>query len=172
MTDIRAVAYKLIERPAFRIAGRQTFISGPDNEQFGRFWGLCRSQGWLNVLDHLKQVNGCLAGAQTGATYLGVSRVEKDPVDRAFNYMIAVEIPDNLEPARLSSLELETCLVPACTWAVFECHGKPPMSIVEAEMFAFVQSTYRHALVPEMEVYPAHGAEDYAEFWLPVEVLK
>ena len=35
--DIKPVAYKIIQRPAFHIAGRQTFISGPDNDQFGRF---------------------------------------------------------------------------------------------------------------------------------------
>jgi AraC family transcriptional regulator len=175
MIDIRPVAYKLINRPAFGIAGKQTFITGPDNGQFGRFWEDCRSHGWLNVLDRLKQMSGSWAGPQTGAAYLGVSRVEQDPTNRAFNYMIAVEMPGDIALAEFPPLELETYLVPACTWAVFECHGKPPMSIVAAEMFAFGQwlpsSAYRHALAPEMEVYPAHGGEDYAEFWLPVEAV-
>jgi AraC family transcriptional regulator len=174
--DIRPVAYKLVEKSNFYIIGRQTFISGQDNEQFSRFWDECRSQGWLSMLDSLKQSSGTPAGPQTGAAYLGVSRVEKDPADRTFNYMIAIEIPGDKLSAELSVLGLETCLVPACTWAVFECHGKPPMSIVEAEMFAFGQwlpsSSYRHAFAPEMEVYPADAGEDFAEFWLPAEPLK
>ena len=133
MQTIQPVPYRIIERPAFRIAGRQTFISGPDNDQFGRFWDDCRAQGWLASLDQIRQAGGTWAGPQTGAAYLGVSRVEHDPTNRAFNYMIAVEAPGDAIPAGL-----ETCQIPACTWAVFECHGQPPLSIVKAEMFAFM----------------------------------
>jgi AraC family transcriptional regulator len=66
---------------------------------------------------------------------------------------------------------METYLVPATQWAVFECRGKVPMSIVQAEMFAFMEwlpkSGYEHALAPEMEVYTP-GENDYCEFWLPI----
>jgi AraC family transcriptional regulator len=168
MQPIQPVPYHLVTRPAFRIAGRQTFISGPDNDQFGRFWADCRAQGWLARLDSLKQSTGWNSGPQTAAAYLGVSRVEADPTNRAFYYMIAIEVPADLTPP-----DLEVYAAPACTWAVFECHGQAPLSIVNAEMFAFLHwlptSGYHHALAPEMEVYPANRGEDYSEFWLPVE---
>ena len=86
--------------------------------------------------------------------------------------MIAIEAAEQaLELANSAGL---TCYeAPAGTWAVFECHGQPPMSIVQAEMFAFMEwlpnSGYEHALAPEMEVYPADGEETYQEFWLPVK---
>lgn len=171
MHNIQPVPYRILERPAFRVAGRQTFISGPDNDQFGRFWADCRAQGWLAVLDQHKPSGGW-AGPQTGAAYLGVSRVEQDPTNRAFYYMIAIEAPGSLPAQGLVSAGFTIHEIPTCTWAVFECHGQPPMSIVKAEMFAFMHwlpsSGYHHALAPEMEVYPA-DKEGYAEFWLPVE---
>ena len=59
---------------------------------------------------------------------------------------------------------LERYEVPAARWAVFECRGKVPDSIVASEMYAFMDwlpdSGYRHALAPEMEVYPASDDED------------
>jgi AraC family transcriptional regulator len=161
-------AVKLIDRPSFPIVGRKTYISGPDNEQFGRFWDQCRAEGLLDIFQQIKQAGGRFAGPQTGAAVLGVSRVEKDPGKRDFYYMIAIEAPEGHLPA---GLELYT--VPAARWAVFECRGKVPDSIVASEMYAFMEwlpgSGYRHALAPEMEVYPASGDEEYCEFWLPVE---
>lgn len=67
---------------------------------------------------------------------------------------------------------METYRVPASQWAVFECKGKVPESIVRAEMFAFMEwlpnSVYEHAPAPEMEVYLDQGDETN-EFWLPIQ---
>ena len=159
---------RIVERPAFEIAGKQAWIDGPDNEQFGRFWQQCRAEGLFGDFDRLKQQMGQPGGPQTGAALLGVSRVEKDPANRAFYYMIAVEVDGTH-----TTDGLERFQVPAATWAVFECRGQVPMSIVTAEIYAFTEwlpvSGYRHALAPEMEVYPAAADETYCEFWLPVE---
>jgi AraC family transcriptional regulator len=158
---------RLIDRPAFTIAGRKTYISGPDNEQFGRFWARARAEGLFAVFDQLRQQTGCFPGPRTNGAVLGVSRVEKEPAKRDFDYMIAIEVPDDFQV-----VELNTYQVPAGRWAVFECRGKVPEAIVEAEIYAFTQwlpsSGYHHALAPEMEVYPA-SEEEYCEFWLPVE---
>jgi hypothetical protein len=35
------VNFRLIERPAFEVIGRKTWIGGQDNELFGRFWQEC-----------------------------------------------------------------------------------------------------------------------------------
>jgi AraC family transcriptional regulator len=157
---------KLIERPAFDVAGRKIWISGQDNQLFGRFWEVCRAEGLFAEFDRL---GGWRPGPQTGGVTLGVSCVADDPACREFYYLIAIEKP----PVALSDT-LETYRVPAALWAVFECIGKVPDSIVEAEIYAFTQwlpaSGCEHASAPEMEVYPeGESGEDYrCEFWLPV----
>lgn len=160
------VNIRIIERPAFEVIGKQTWIGGQDNDLFGRFWQESQSNGLLAALGQLS--NG-RPGAQTHGYTLGVSRVEKCPSKREFFYMIAIEKPENCTPELLEGME--TSLVPAAQWAVFECHGEVPMSIVQAEMYAFMEwlpnSGYEHALAPEMEVYP--GPENYCEFWLPIQ---
>jgi AraC family transcriptional regulator len=161
------VPYRIVERPAFRIAGKQTYISGPDNAQFGAFWDLCREG---KLFERFEQLSSLRAGPQTGGVMLGVSRVEQDPTKRDFFYMIAVELPETVDVAdpRLEGLEIAT--VPAATWAVFDAHGPVPDAIVAAEMAAFGEwlpaSGYVHALAPEMEVYLPGDAR--CEFWLPV----
>jgi AraC family transcriptional regulator len=156
------IAHRIVKLPAFDVVGKMTWISGQDTGLFGRFWEQCRQDGTLDVL---RQITGSQAGKHTQGFMLGVSRVEQDPSNRAFHYMIAVEepqggvIPDGFEVYR----------VPETQWAAFECHGQIPESIVQTEMYAFLEwlpsSGYEHALVPEMEVYLAGDA---CEFWLPI----
>lgn len=164
------VNFRLIQRPSFDIIGKQTWISGQDNSLFGRFWEQCGADG---VLAQLQRMGGMQPGAQTGGVTLGVSRVESDPANRAFNYMIAIEQPSGVETG-----DLERYRVPACQWAVFECRGTVPDSIVQSEIYAFTQwlpaSGYAHANAPEMEVYlPGESGADYVcEFWLPVKPVQ
>jgi len=161
------VNFRIIERPAFEVVGKKIWIGGQDNELFGRFWQECQSNGLLAALGELRAGR---SGPQTGSLTLGISRVEQDPAKREFFYMIAIEKPVSCPPDLLEGME--TYQVPATQWAVFECRGKVPQSIVQAEMFAFMEwlpySGYEHALAPEMEVYPNQG-EDYCEFWLPIQ---
>jgi AraC family transcriptional regulator len=162
------IPYRLVDLPAFEIAGKKTWIAGVgDNAAFGRFWDRCRSEGLFSVFESL---TGLQPGAHTHGVTLGVSRVEKDPARREFYYMIAVEHPTSPTPDGLESF-----MVPASLWAVFECRGPLPDAIVKSEIYAFTQwlpaSGYHHALAPEMEVYPpASGPDDepYCEFWLPI----
>jgi len=161
------VNFRLIERPAFEVIGKKTWIGGQDNELFGRFWQECQANGLLAELGRLRAGR---SGPQTGGLTLGISRVEQEPARREFYYMIAIEKPAGGPPGLLEGME--TYRVPAAQWAVFECRGQVPESIVQAEMFAFMewlpQSGYEHALAPEMEVYPNQGGE-YCEFWLPIQ---
>lgn len=164
------INYRIVERPAFDIVGKQTWIAGTDdNEAFGRFWQQCQTNGLFSAFEF---IGGLRPGPQTNGVTLGVSRVEADPANRAFYYMIAIEKPANSE-----TYDLECYQVPASQWAVFECRGPVPEAIVAAEMYAFGEwqptSGYRHALAPEMEVYSLNskGARDpdyYCEFWLPI----
>ena len=157
---------RLVERPAFEVLGRKTWISGQDNVLFGQFWEQCQSNG---LFQQFKALGGLFPGPITGGITLGISCVEKNPTLRAFYYMIAIE-----KPRGATGGDLEEYEVPAALWAVFECRGKMPDSLVESEIYAFNQwlpgSEYRHAPAPEMEVYPPgqDGPEVTCEFWLPI----
>ena len=161
------INYRIIEKPAFEVIGKKTWISGQNNELFGQFWVQCRQE---KLFDLFEQLNGDRPGQQTKSSLLGISRVEKDPANRAFYYMIAIEKPEK------PSEKLETYQVPASQWAVFECIGKVPEAIMKSEMYAFTEwlpsSEYEHAKAPEMEVYfPGNDGtseDSYCEFWLPI----
>jgi AraC family transcriptional regulator len=160
------VPFRLVDRPSFYVTGKKTWISGQDNSLFGHFWQTARNEG---LFGRLEQISAYQPGPQTGGVTLGISRVEANPALREFYYMIAVECPPG--EAREG---LEIYQVPECTWAVFECRGPVPDSIVEAEIFAFSQwlpaSGCVHANAPEMEVYLPESmpGEPNCEFWLPV----
>ncbi len=164
------IKYRIIEKPAFEVIGKKTWISGQDNDLFGQFWVQCQKERLFEVFDRLRA--GQL-GLQTGSSLLGISRVEKDPADRAFYYMIAVE-------KHKESEELESYQVPASQWAIFECVGKVPEAIVKSEIYAFTEwlpsSQYEHAKAPEMEVYfpdnDGNSETSYCEFWLPITLKK
>ena len=160
--------YRLVERAAFNVVGRQTWISGQDNSLFARFWQSCQTDG---LFQQFERINALRPGAQTNGVTLGVSRVDADPSRRSFYYMIGVEVPD-----AASGADLEVCRVPASLWAGFECRGHLPEALAASEIYAFSEwlpvSGYTHAHAPELEVYPpaanAGKAETYCEFWLPI----
>lgn len=149
------IEFRLETHGAFCACGKRTWISGQDNSLFGRFWDACHGDGTVELLK---------ASAKpeiTKAPVIGISCVEKDPGNRAFDFCIAAE------GAQVPGCESYT--VSPCTWAIFRNRGKLPKSLVDAEMFAFTQwlpqSGYVHAPVPELEVYPEDGS---VEFWLPI----
>ena len=166
------IIVKIVDKPAFEVIGKKAWISGQDNELFGQFWVQCEQE---RLFERFEQLSGNRPGQQTGSSMLGISRVEADPTNRAFYYMIAIEAPATGAPVS-GAEDLERYCVPASRWAVFECVGKLPEAIVKSEMFAFMEwlplSEYAHARAPEMEVYfPGNdGAseESYCEFWLPI----
>lgn len=157
------IELRIEDKPAFRVAGRRTWISGQDNEQFGRFWAESMQNG---LIDELNRLTENQPGAVTEAHVFGVSRVEEDPNDRAFYFYIAAETPESDTPAGLDQFD-----VPAAKWAIFSNRGELPMSLIEAEMYAFMEwlpsSGYRHANAPELEVYPSRDSA-FVEFWLPI----
>jgi AraC family transcriptional regulator len=161
------IKYHIIEKPAFDVIGRKTWISGQDNNLFGQFWIECQKEGLFETFEKL---NNKQPGLQTNSSVLGISCVEKDPTNRAFYYMIAIEKPEK------PSGKLEMYHLPACQWVVFECVGKIPEAIAKSEIYAFTEwlpsSEYKHAQAPEMEVYfPGNDGsreDSYCEFWLPI----
>lgn len=157
MTKLRIEA-----KPAFMVSGKKVWISGQDNEQFGAFWAQAHENG---LVGKLKSASSEPSQNVTGSRIMGVSRVEKNPGKRAFYFYIASEC-DGAEGCE--SLE-----IPACEWAIFTGSGTETLpALIEAEMEAFMNwlpdSIYKHALAPELEVYP-EVRNSKVEFWLPIE---
>ena len=155
---------RLEKQPAFTVTGRTVWISGQNNEEFGVFWLQAHADG---LVDRLRALCGDVHSTVTQSAVFGVSRVEADPNNRAFFFYIVTEAP--------SAAGLETFTIPACEWAIFTERGELPMSLVNAEMDAFMRwlpaSGYQHAHAPELEVYPFDDG-NRVEFWLPIEPKK
>ena len=151
---------RIENRPAFTVSGVKTWISGQDNSQFAAFWADCEQKG---IVEKLKALSSDPTQNQTHSRILGVSRVENDPNDRAFDFYIASE--------NSGGEGLETFTVEGGEWAIFERNSKSPMALIDAEMEAFMhwlpESGYVHDNRPELEVYP-EGTGVYVEFWLPI----
>jgi hypothetical protein len=47
--------YRLVERLAFEVLGKKTWISGQDNELFGRFWDQCTGSGLFKQFEALRR---------------------------------------------------------------------------------------------------------------------
>ena len=153
------VSVRIEKHEAFKVCGRKVWISGQDNSQFAKFWEKAHASG---MMQELKCATNPVENV-TKSNILGVSCVEKNPSNRAFDFYIASEC---------SGLEgYEEYEIPAGSWAIFTNKGELPMSLVNAEMYAFTewlpQSGYAHAFAPELEVYLADD-KDTVEFWLPI----
>lgn len=158
------IEVRVESKPAFSVIGKKTWISGQDNEQFGRFWKSSHESG---LIERLRAHREGVPSPVTNSLTFGVSCVEKDPNDRAFFFYIATE------QAGEKPDDMEAYTVPASEWAIFSNKaesGEIGMALVEAEMHAFMkwlpESPYRHAAAPEIEVYPPVSS---VEFWLPIE---
>ena len=59
------VKFRLIDRPAFEVTGKKTWISGQDNSLFGRFWEQCAAGG---LFEHFTRLRGSQPGAVTNGS--------------------------------------------------------------------------------------------------------
>lgn len=155
------VTVQVERKPAFSVSGKKVWITGQDNEQFAAFWREAHQNG---LVDQVKARAKEHAQSVTHALIVGVSCVQNDPQNCAFDFYIASEAKDDLPTDGL-----ETVDIPACEWAVFQNGGSDAADLIACEMHAFMQwlpfSGYTHANAQELEVYTAEG---HVEFWLPV----
>lgn len=162
------IKVRVEKKPEFKVFGKKIWIGGTDeNEAFGQFWRMCKSEGLLDKFWKLYQAQ---KKSVTKSASIGISCVEKNPKCRAFYFYIATECEQSPE-----GLKLEEYIVPAVEWAIFENCGSMPMALVDAEMYAFQEwlpnSGYIHANAPELEVYPVDSDNKegtLVEFWLPL----
>ena len=88
------IKHRIIEKPGFDVIGQKTWISGQDNELFSQFWVQCRAD---HLFERFEQLSHHQPGPQTGSSFLGISRVENDPTNRAFYYTSDVKSKADLE---------------------------------------------------------------------------
>jgi AraC family transcriptional regulator len=154
--------YKIIEKEAFRVVGKELKVSTKDGENLQRipkFWDEVNQDG----------TNERLCSLSDKTDVLGIC-MDMEHDKEAFTYMIAVEATKNSKSSEFTTRE-----IPAATWAVFTSIGAMPTAIqkVWERIFSewFPSTGYEHAEAPELEVYPEGNtnSEDYrCEVWVPI----
>jgi AraC family transcriptional regulator len=157
--------YKIEKKDAFRIVGVKEHFDMNVEEAFAKvplFWQKTVKDGWLPKL--------CALMDKPPLGVLGVSACMNG---KDFDYFIAVA---SGKPAPEGAVEY---IVPAATWAVFECVGAMPQAIQELQKRIVSEwlpmSGYEYANAPDIEVY-FEGDQQSPKYksavWLPVVKVK
>ena len=156
--------YRIVEKTAFPIAitARQfTNIDGQNLKDIPAWW-----EEFIVSPDcgEMTSLTGNKPGAVTGGTMLGVCYGEADTGE--FSYGIAVELPEGASPGKF-----EKMLIPATTWAVFDCTLANLQDVTRRVFGEWYMSTgYEHPGGPDLEVYlpEGEGQDMKCEIWAPV----
>lgn len=151
--------YRIVKKEAFRIVGISMALEREVEKNFSvvsQMWAKAHQEGVIPKL--LGQMNDTLPGI------LGVSLCGNEEV---WKYYIAVSSTEKT-PA-----DMEECLIPAYTWAVFSGVGADT-SIQDLEKRIVTEwlpsSGYEYADGPDMEVYLNEDPVNMQfEVWIPVE---
>ncbi|MDE7406556.1 MAG: GyrI-like domain-containing protein [Clostridiales bacterium] len=155
---------KIIDKQAFYVlekTSRHSVLGGENNASVPAFWAQCHSDGTIDKL---------IRGASDKALMFGICYEQKG--DDTFDYSVAVLCDENTP----TSDGFKKTLIPARTWAVFECVGAMPQAIQQAwrEITTefFPTSNYRPTGEFDIEVYPDGDTDssDYkSEIWISVQ---
>ena len=157
--------YKIEKKDAIRIVGVKEHFDMNVEEAFAKvplFWQKTAKDGLIPKL--------CALMDKPPFGVLGVSACMNG---KDFDYFIAVASD---KPAPEGTVEY---IVPAATWAVFECVGAMPQAIQELQKRIVSEwlpmSGYEYANAPDIEVYfegDQHSPSYKSEVWLPVVKIK
>jgi AraC family transcriptional regulator len=158
--------YRIEKMEPFRIVGVKQEATWSPEKQEGftevpRFWAEHGQKGTIPELCKIMD-------SQPGGI-LGISVGDWQNTG-TFDYYIAVSsgqpVPEGMREY----------LVPACTWAIFECRGPMPAAIQEMQQRIVTEwlpgSGYQYADAPDIEVYSDgdQSSSDYVCWiWLPVK---
>lgn len=154
--------YRIESKPEFRVVGAKRHFSGSMEEGFASvplFWQEVAQRGVITQL--------CELIDKSPSGVLGVSY----SMDNSnFDYYIAVATDKKVPQG------MDEYIVPACTWAIFECVGAMPDAIQNLQKRIVTEwlpsSGYEYANAPDIELYfeGNQQAPDYkCEVWLPVK---
>jgi AraC family transcriptional regulator len=156
--------YKLIERPAFKVAitSRQFATENGQNFKDIPVWW----REFIGSPEHktMTGLTGNRPGARTGGVMLGVCYGNAG--DGSFSYGIAVELPEGAAAGPFDTME-----IPATAWAVFDCTLRN-LQDVTARVFRdwYAATGYDYPGTPDLEVYLDEGEGDdmKCQIWAPV----
>lgn len=154
---------KIIEKQAFYVlekTSKHTMLDGQNNTSVPAFWAQCHGDGTVDKL---------IRGASDKTLMFGICYGSGDDI---FDYSVAVLCDENTAVPD----GYKKTLIPARTWAVFECVGAMPQAIQQAWQAAttqfFPKSDYRPTGEFDIEVYPDGDtdSDDYkSEIWISVQ---
>ena len=157
--------YKIVEKDAFQIVERvesHTVENSENAKSIPEFWTRAHSDGTIKKL----------LGITCDETYIfGICYGNLSENAKTFDYSIAAKC----DKAAAVPEGFRKNIVPARTWAVFECKGKMPEAIqtmwhkIVSEFFP--ASGYRPTYEMDIEAYTKGNMEssDYrSEIWVPV----
>jgi AraC family transcriptional regulator len=156
--------YKIIEKPAFNVAimsRKFTTVNGQNFVDIPKWW-----QEFMASQDNreMNALSGGKPGIVTGGVMLGVCYGEVKSGE--FFYGIAVELPKGVTPGRF-----EKMVIPATTWAVFDCTLSNLQDITKQVFRDWYMATgYEYPGTPDLEVYlPEGSGQDMkCQIWAPV----
>ncbi len=158
----QAMNYRIDKREAFRIVGvgtKEPMTMEDCFEKVPQFWGRIHQEGWVPRMLPLMDGSGPMG-------VLGVSLCENGEFS---GYVVAVASEKPCPEG------MEEYIVPAGTWAVFDCVGPMPGAMQELEKRIVSEwlptSGYEYAAAPDIEVYGDgdQSAPDYrSQVWLPI----
>lgn len=156
-----SMRYRIVDKPAFKVVGKSMMTSQIANQSYQsipKFWNKLNQENFIS--------RSLLPLNIKGNAVLGVCYDGKD--DGSFAYMVGVESDDYVT-------DLETIVVPAAKWAVFESVGPMPEAIQKVWDDVFQNflpnSAYEHAPMADFEKYPAGDntkADYHCEVWIPI----
>lgn len=147
------------QQPLTFVGIKQTFscVDGENLRGIPKMWQEALADGIE------ERLNGFNNGAIPGL--VGICVDQRELQDNQMEYWIATSHSGEV-PEGLVSIEL-----PASHWVVFEADGLEPEAIqrlwhhIMTEWFP--STTYKHAGIPELEVYKGHGTPP--QIWIPVK---
>ena len=159
---VNAMNYKILKKEEMRIIGFKKWFSTENNSQMQEI-----PKMWDSLTEEIKKRITALSNND------GVVGLCADMYDGGFDYWIGCMSEKDCPE------DLEEVTIPASSWAVFEIIGRMrplpnAMQDIWKRIYSewFPNSTYEHAMLPEIEYYSAGDmmAENYrSEIWIPVK---
>lgn len=153
--------YRIEKKEAFRVVGAKKHFDLDVEKNFvqvPQFWGETFQNGMIVEIGQLSNKEP-----------LGVLGISTCMNGKDFDYYIASATD------KPKSENMHEYVVPAATWAIFECIGPMPAAIQELQKRIIAEwlptSGYEYADAPDIEVYPEGdtSSPNYkCEVWLPV----
>lgn len=159
----KAYTWRIETKERFRLLGVKTTICCANNEHFQAipaFWDKCQKTGVSYTLSQLDQ-------AKNKGTFALFTQDAAKSDD--LEYAIMVESKQPVTSA------YEEIIIPAATWAVFDCVGTPPQSIQKGWRFLneewLGKYPFKHDHCPEIEWYSEGNVYDeqyLSQIWIPI----